>query len=333
MTHAKQSVLDILREKCARGPVSYRDYIDIALYAEGCGYYRRKTSRVGRSQDRDFYTAESLGKVFARLVIGAAENLLGPELAAASRFIEIAAEPEHSLLDQVGSHPFAASKVIRLGEPLTAAGPVVIFANEWLDALPFHRVVFENGQWHERGVHVDNGRLQETRLDRPTRPVQEAIKDLPTDIEAGYQLDLPLGAEAALAGLLAEDWSGLLLLFDYGKTREALLQDCPGGTARSYYRHTQGNDLLARPGEQDITCDLCWTPLKTQLAAAGFESVTLESQESFLVQRAAATAAAIVADRAGQFSPDRQTLMQLIHPANMGQCFQVLWGRRQGTFI
>jgi SAM-dependent MidA family methyltransferase len=329
MPQAQQSVLEILREKCADGPVSYRDYIDIALYAEGCGYYRRKTSRVGRSNDRDFYTAESLGKVFAQLVVGAAENLLGPEQVAASSFIEIAAEPGHSLLDSLPHHPFADSKVIRLGEPITAAGPVVIFANEWLDALPFHRLVFQDGQWHERGVCYENHSLQETLLERPTQPVQRAIKALPVDIEEGYQLDLPLEAEAALGELLAKDWTGLLLLFDYGKTREALLQDCPNGTARTYYRHQQGNDLLDQPGEKDITCDLCWTPLKAQLVDAGIESTTLESQESFLVQRAAHTAEAIVSDRAGQFSPARQTLMELIHPANMGQRFQVLWGRRK----
>lgn len=66
-----------------------------------------------------------------------------------------------------------------------------------------------------------------------------------------------------------------------------------------------------------------------QMEAAGLHSVTLESQESFLVQRAHRTAQAIVSDSAGTFSPERQTLMELIHPANMGQRFQVLWALRQ----
>jgi SAM-dependent MidA family methyltransferase len=46
------------------------------------------------------------------------------------------------------------------------------------------------------------------------------------------------------------------------------------------------------------------------------------------VKRAAQTAECIVRAKAGQFSADRQTLMELIHPANMGQRFQVLWGLR-----
>lgn len=328
MPEIKPSLLDLIREKCAKAPISYCDYIELALYAEACGYYLRATERVGRGQDRDFYTAESLGKVFARLVVGAAVQLLGPEQAAQSGFIEIAAEPNQSLLGALEKHPFAESRIIRQGEPITASGPVVVFANEWLDALPFHRLVFQDGRWQERGVIFEEGQLREILLERPSPAIREAIQNLPTDIEAGYQLDLPLEAESALANLLAQDWSGLLLLFDYGKTWEALLQDCPNGTARTYSHHEVGNDLLDRPGEKDITCDICWSPLLKQLEKAGFSSTTLESQESFLVQRAAQTAESIVADSAGQFSPDRQTLMQLIHPANMGQRFQVLWGCR-----
>ena len=99
-----------------------------------------------------------------------------------------------------------------------------------------------------------------------------------------------------------------MLLFDYGKTWQALTQDCPGGTARTYFKHQQGNDLLEQPGEQDITCDICWDPLKAQLETAGLSSVTLESQEAFLVQRASRAAEAIVSASAGSFSEDRQTL-------------------------
>ncbi|MEC8279016.1 MAG: SAM-dependent methyltransferase, partial [Verrucomicrobiota bacterium] len=109
----------------------------------------------------------------------------------------------------------------------------------------------------------------------------------------------------------------------------SLLQDHPSGTARTYKKHIQANDLLKAPGACDITCDINWTPLQAQMEAAGLQSVNLESQESFIVQRAQRAAEAIVSGSAGDFSPDRQTLMQLIHPANMGQRFQVLWGLRE----
>ena len=329
MPDPNSEIFELLHSRCAAGPINYRDYIDCALYAEGCGYYRREAARVGRSADRDFYTAESLGRVFARLVITAAEDLLPEGRAAESHFIEIAAEPENALLDLDEAQPFASSEVIRFGEPIKATGPVVLFANEWLDALPFHRLIFKDARWRERGVHFKDGQLAEVLLDEFSPPVAAVASRLPDDVEAGYELDLPLEAEAAIHRLLAQDWTGLLLLFDYGKTWKPLTEDCPKGTARTYFRHEQGSDLLEDPGTRDITCDLCWSPLKEALQDAGLEQTTLESQEAFLVKRAARAAEQIITGSAGAFSADRQTLMELIHPANMGQRFQVLWGIRK----
>ena len=331
MNGADNELWDQLQTSCANGPISYRDYIDLALYADGYGYYTKDRERVGRSPDRDFYTAESLGKVFARLVTTAAHDLLGEATANRSTFIEIAAEPGAELLSRVESHPFADSRVIRQGDPIQADGPVVIFANEWLDALPFHRLIFQDGQWHERGVRLNaDQQLEDVRLDSFTPEVAAIRERLPEKALEGYELDLPLAAEAAIADLLAQDWTGMLLLFDYGKTWQALSTDCPVGTARTYHRHTQANDLLDQPGKKDITCDVCWDPLADLLTEKGLQSVTLETQESFLVQRAQRAAESIITGTAGMFSPERQTLMELIHPAHMGRRFQVLWGLRDG---
>ncbi|MDQ8195608.1 SAM-dependent methyltransferase [Coraliomargarita sp. SDUM461004] len=319
-----------LRTRCQTAPISYRDFIEIALYSTHGGYYQQAKERVGRSAKRDFYTAESLGRVFATLVTTAAADLLSPQQAAATNFVEIAAEPGTSLLSHLENHPFATEQVIRQGEAIQPSGQVVIFANEWLDALPFHRLIFRDGSWRERGVGLNcDGQLVEVLLDQWTPAVAAVAESLPAQIEDGYELDLPLDAEAALAELLAQDWQGLLLLFDYGRTWTSLLQDHPSGTARTYRQHSQGNNLLEAPGHCDITCDINWTPLQAQMQSAGLQSVVLESQESFLVKRAQRAAESIVSNSAGHFSHDRQTLMELIHPANMGQRFQVLWGLRR----
>lgn len=328
MQTSDSSLLDRIRSRCAEKPISYRDYIEMALYTKGLGYYTQPSERVGRSARHDFYTAESLGRVFARLVATAAEDLLQGE-ADTHCFVEIAAEPKTSLLSHLNTHSFAGERVIRQGEPIQIEGAVVVFANEWLDALPFHRLIFRQNVWRERGVGLNRkGRLTEMLLDALTPEVTAVAGRLPEQIEDGYELDLPLEAETALADLLNQNWTGLILLFDYGRTWTSLLHDHPSGTARTYKEHAQGSDLLESPGARDITCDICWTPLMAQMETAGLRPVTLESQESFLVQRAQRAAEAIVSGNAGAFSPERQTLMELIHPANMGQRFQVLWGRR-----
>lgn len=329
MNAAPPELMTLLRRRMQSGPISYREYIDCVLYAEGAGYYTGPRKRVGRSAESDFYTAESLGEVFSQLITSAAVDLLPAGKAAECTFVEIAAEPETSLLGCLLEHPFAAQRVLRQGEPIELSGPVVIFANEWLDALPFHRLIFRDGRWRERGLRLGpNGMPQEVLLDALTPPVRAAADRLPDALENGYELDWPLEAEAALARILRQDWAGLLLLLDYGQTWASLLQDHPSGTARTYRNHRQGADLLEAPGSCDITCDVNWTPLQMQMEEAGMHTVTLESQESFFVQRAQTAAARIVEESAGRFSPARQTLMELIHPANMGQRFQALWGLR-----
>ena len=82
MNAVAEKLLDRIKEACSNGPISYRDYTDLVLYADGCGYYKRDQQRVGRNKNTDFYTAESLGQVFSQLVTTAACDLLGKDIAA-----------------------------------------------------------------------------------------------------------------------------------------------------------------------------------------------------------------------------------------------------------
>jgi hypothetical protein len=54
----------------------------------------------------------------------------------------------------------------------------------------------------------------------------------------------------------------------------------------------------------------------------------VESQEAFFVKHAAPFIEDLTAADAGRMSRDKQSLMQLLHPAHMGRKFQALWARR-----
>ncbi len=130
------------------------------------------------------------------------------------------------------------------------------------------------------------------------------------------------------ADLAAQPWHGLFVAFDYGKTFAELGHAVPGGTLRAYHQHTQHNDLLARPGEQDLTAHVCWDWLREALAANGHAAPELVSQESFLVHHAGdfigEQLAREAAAPASAANPRKRALMHLLHPGQMGQKFQVL---------
>jgi SAM-dependent MidA family methyltransferase len=307
--------------------LTFAEFMDVALYDPEVGYYQSLRGRVGRSGGADFYTASSLADVFGLLVAAGATGLLGATRAAECDFIEIGAEPGRGVLDSV-DHGFRSVRTVHVGDPIELRGNAVVFSNELFDAQSFHRVVFRGGSWRELGVSLAAENLAWVELPECSAAVAAMADRLPAAAPEGYVIDLPLGAEQLTRFIVSQPWQGLFLAFDYGRTWPQLAGEYPSGTGRAYARHRQSGDLLAQPGEQDLTCHICWDWLEGGLRDAGFTSVTRESQESFFVRRATAAVERIVAGETDLLSPQRSQLKHLLHPALMGQRFEVLWAKR-----
>lgn len=114
-----------------------------------------------------------------------------------------------------------------------------------------------------------------------------------------------------------------MILIDYGKWWDELIQVTPQGTARAFYRHQQETNLLARPGEQDLTTHVCWDLIEAALRRTGFSGIATERQEAFLVKRAWTAIERLSADPA-----QRGAIQSLIHPGGFGAKFQVLSAKR-----
>ncbi|HWL15330.1 MAG TPA: SAM-dependent methyltransferase [Opitutus sp.] len=305
------------------GVMPFDRFMDLALYHPQLGYYRRSRGRVGYAPGTDFFTASTSGPIFGELVAAACTSLLAPAAVGDFTFVEIGAEPGGHVLQGV-AHPFRDVRTLRLGDPLQLDGRCIVFSNELFDAQPFRRFVYRSGAWRELGVRVEADALLEAELDLADPPAS-----LPVSHVEGYAIDYPAEAVSLLDRLAAEPWTGLFVACDYGKTWSELIEHCPHGTARAYANHVQSNDLLARPGEQDLTCHICWDWLSAALARAGFSAPIVESQESFFIRRAEAFISAAIAADARGFSPRKLSLLQLLHPTHLGQKFQVLHARRE----
>jgi SAM-dependent MidA family methyltransferase len=310
------------------GAMSFARFMELALYHPEAGYYAQPRRRIGRAPKTDFFTATSLGPVFGELVVAACAALLEKRPPRDYTFVEIGAEPPAGSVLAGIEHPFAAVATITLGQPLQLPARAVVFSNELFDAQPCHRLVREAGRWREGGVALRGDALEEVLLPVLTPEVQAVHDRLPAEAPEGYRIDLPFAAAQLAGRIAAQPWAGLFVAFDYGKTWRELAEDTPAGTVRAYLWHEQSNDLLAHPGGQDLTCHVCWDWLGAALTTHGFTAPVLESQEAFFVHHASEALSRLTAAEAGRFSGRKLGVMQLLHPGNMGQKFQVLWARR-----
>lgn len=301
------------------GGMTFEQFMTVALYHPAVGYYRQSRPRVGRGKETDFFTATTSGTIFGELVSSACAKLLraAGKNPASHTFVEIGAEPGGSGVLTNVTNPFADTEVRRIGEPLNLRGECVIFSNELFDAQPCRRTVYRHGRWRTIGVRIKDDRLEETELDM-------LDGQSPWPGTEGYRFDQPVAAATLSDQIAAEPWTGIFVAIDYGKTFRALLEETPAGTLRAYFRHSQSNDLLARPGEQDLTCHICWDWIEASLRQRGFSNLILEFQEAFFIRHAGDFLATVSARDASQFSPRKQALLQLLHPSHMGQKFQVL---------
>jgi len=315
-------------EPNAAAGVSFARFMELAMYHPTAGYYTRDFRRVGRDAKADFFTATSFNPVFGELVVAAAVKLLAPATPADYTFVEVAAEPGAGILRDI-AHPFAAYQPISYGQPFVFPARSVVFSNELFDAQPFHRVVWQDGRWQELGVALHGRHLRHVVLPELTAELAAHADRLPKTAEENYHIDVPLRTGPLLERIVSSKWSGLFLAFDYGKFWNELAENIPSGTARTYYRQKMTNDLLARPGKQDLTCHICWDWLEDGLGRAGFGESRVDSQESFFMNYSAETLAAITKAEASSFSLRKRMLIQLMHPANMGQKFQALHALRK----
>ncbi len=318
-----QAIVRLLREQAREGYVSFAQLGQAALYAPGLGYYTTDQVRVGKAEGTDFTTAAALGPMFGELLAGAAEAMVGS--LSEYTLVEIGAE--------AGQSPFASvvnrfKQYQRIGWRDDYVWPErsVVVANELLDAQPFHRLIFQNGQWRELGIDVRSEGLEVSVLKNySTAALENFSRTLPTDVAEGWLLDISLAAEDLLRRITQRPWQGALIFLDYGKTVAQCLENSPAGTARAYYRHQLSGELLENLGSQDLTCHVLWDRLQPMLVAAGFQSVTLERQEAFLVRRAGAVMEHWA--KSGDLELTSR-LRALTHPAHFGSKFQVLSGIR-----
>lgn len=208
----------------------------------------------------------------------------------------------------------------------------VIFSNELLDAFPVHRFGWDARarRWFEWGVDWNQDRFRWVRLaDAPSEEIlPEIAMALLEHLPDGYVLERSAAGEAWWRAAASALWSGRLITVDYGFTsEERLVPERPSGTLRAYRQHRVTDDVLACPGEQDLTAHIDFSLLQRIGEQGGLATERLCRQAEFLVSVAQMTW--LLGSRFVEWTPERRRQFQtLVHPEHLGRPFRVLVQRR-----
>ena len=322
MSKLSQKTLKSFSLQGSRNCLAFDEFVNWVLYDDQIGYYQSSKKRVGKTSQNDFYTSSSLGKIWGELIIDSCIKLLEEKKPTDFTFVEIGAEPDTSILEGL-KHPFKDHQILRLGDQLNIPNNAVVFSNEWLDAQPFKRFKYsaKESRWKELFVMTKNSQLIMLEKNAQGLPASSFPETAPD----GYLIDWPSGSIDSLNKLISQSrWCGVFLTFDYGLNKHTLLNDRPEGTARAYKNQLMSTDLLKSPGDQDLTCHLCWDSLEECLQLAGFKNIKLSRQESFLMSNATKQIRKLF-DRGNQLLDHRMlALRELLHPAHLGHGMQAL---------
>jgi SAM-dependent MidA family methyltransferase len=204
----------------------------------------------------------------------------------------------------------------------------IIFSNELLDAMPVHRLGWDakEKKWFEWGVAMEGERFVWSRMPASGNHVSRFTfhDQLLGALPNGYTIEISPAAEAwwrAAAEVLVH---GKLLTIDYGFTAEEQFSPSRlNGTLRAYCRHRVTDDVLANPGEQDLTAHVNFSAIQEVGEAKGLRTEAFGTQPQFLtriVEKIFKQPTSF-----GEWGAKQTRQFQtLTHPAHLGHAFRVL---------
>ena len=200
--------------------------------------------------------------------------------------------------------------------------PTILFANEFLDALPVE-IVSQNGSLR---IDTRGGSFVETWA-QPSPEELDFLDRHSVHPKIGERLEVPLAAQQYADHALATIDRGFFIAIDYGYTRDEQLAGRHRGTLKAIRQHSISANPYEAPGEQDITADVNFTALAAAAEKHGMQAQKLITQSQFLMGIGEANQFADAFEDCRLPQERVKVALQLKHlvtPAGMGESFHVL---------
>ena len=311
--------------------------MDYCLYHPGEGYYRRGSSGIfGRAGD--YMTSPHTHEFFAHCLADYFHTwFLRLDQPAPFCVCELGAG-DGRLAEQILSYLAAAfpalSEVIDYVEIDLDRGDLseevtgIVFSNEFFDALPVHRVCFNQGELREVYVAQEDQEFLEISGPLSDPRIEAYVEEAFNELREGWTYEVNLRMLDVLDELDLRIRQGALLTIDYGYTdREYESMPRPAGTLACYRRHRVSYDPYHDPGQQDMTCHVPWTMLIRAGRAMGWRDQELATQRDFLMRTGLAERL-FREESGGLFSTDRLEerlkIKELLYPGGLSDTLRVL---------
>jgi SAM-dependent MidA family methyltransferase len=209
-----------------------------------------------------------------------------------------------------------------LARVLAPEVPVIVFANEFFDALPVE-VLSPQG---ELRISEKDGRLVEA-WNVASPEGLEFLDRYSVHPEDGERIEASLIAQRYMLQAAAAVKRGFMIAIDYGYTRQEQLAGRHRGTISAYRQHSESANPYEAPGEQDITAHVNFTALTAAAEQGGMQVQPLQTQSQFLLGIGEHNQFADAFEECRLPQERAKVALQLKHlitPTGMGESFHVL---------
>jgi SAM-dependent MidA family methyltransferase len=286
--------------------MSFHDFMEMALYHPGLGYYTSPVDKIGPAGD--FYTGSTLSPAFGAMLgrqLAEMQGCLGGDEFTIVEYGAGTGALCHSILDYLKNNTALYDKLryciiekspaMREKETAHLPGNVYwydsiqqlqpvsgcILSNELVDNFAVHQVVMQD-ELMEVFVSCQDGRF--TELLQPAAPaLVNYLSELHVSLPRGFRTEINLEATNWIADVATALGTGYVITIDYGYPSSELYRaHRRNGTLLCYNKHTINEDPYRNIGSQDITTHVNFSALHHWGEKHGLQGCGFTDQAHFL---------------------------------------------------
>ncbi len=353
-----EKLIGLIKESLRQqaGVIGFDQYMKMALYEPGLGYYSAGSRKFGL--EGDFVTAPELSPLFSQclaqqceqilneldagiiLELGAGTGAMAGDLLIALEklhclpekyyILEVSADLKQRQQDYLGrTLPHLADRIIWLNALPENKITGVILANEVLDALPVKRFKKTATGFKEMMVGLNDAEFIWVENDAEVSlsiALQQLEDKLPMRLPENFISEINIDLGHWLSALNDVLEQGVMLFIDYGySAAEYYHPEKSEGSLLCHYRHRVHADPFIYPGLQDITSSVNFTAVAECTDSLGMHVNGYTNQTYFLF---ACGLENLVADMNTLDSKARTKIAQQVRtltmPEEMGERFKIM---------